>query len=79
MQQFTLNHPSDVFINREGLQAAPHRFEIYRGIVHCYLALQRSREAINIAANSLHHIGNTPRTFTVTYLYFFISCIRVRD
>ncbi|KAI9565221.1 hypothetical protein GHT06_009003 [Daphnia sinensis] len=50
---------------REGLQIAPHRFEIYRGIVHCYLALQRSREAMNIAASSLHHIGHTPRTFTL--------------
>lgn len=50
---------------REGLQAAPHRFELYRGIVSCYLALQRSREAINMAASSLHHIGNSPRTFTL--------------
>ena len=50
---------------REGLQSAPHRFEMYRGLVQCYIALQRSREALTIAGNSLHHIGHTPRTFTV--------------
>lgn len=52
-------------IDREGLQSAPHRFEMYRGLVQCYIALQRSREALTIAGNSLHHIGHTPRTFTV--------------
>jgi len=58
-------YPEAVTHYREGLQAAPHRFEIYRGIVHCYLALQRTREATTIAASCLHDIGNSPRTFTL--------------
>jgi len=61
-----INIKQECFRYREALQIAPHRFEIYKGIVHCYLALQRTREAINIAASSLHQIGHTPRTFTVT-------------
>ena len=51
---------------------SPHRFELYRGIIHCYLALQRSREAANIAANALHHLGQTPRILTV-------SCLKICD
>ena len=60
---------------REGLQAAPHRFEIYRGIVHCYLALQRTREAMNMAASALRDIGHTPRTFTVMGQYFLFQLL----
>jgi len=58
-------YPEAITHYREGLQAAPHRFEIYRGIVHCYLALQRTREAMNMAASALRDIGHTPRTFTL--------------
>jgi anaphase-promoting complex subunit 7 len=47
------------------LQLSPHRYELYRGIIHCYLALQRTREAVNIAANALHHLGQTPRILTL--------------
>ena len=61
------------------MQAAPHRFELYRGIVSCYLALQRSREAINMAASSLHHIGNCPRTFTVNHIKRYVMVMHSRN
>ena len=51
------------FCNDE--QVSPHRYELYAGVIHCYLALQRSREAANVATNALHHLGHTPRILTV--------------
>ncbi|XP_076029628.1 anaphase-promoting complex subunit 7 [Oratosquilla oratoria] len=50
---------------REAMQIAPHRFEPHKGLVDCYLAMHRSREAVTIASNACKLLGQTPRALTL--------------
>lgn len=50
---------------REAMQIAPHRFEPHKGLVDCYLAMHRSREAVTIATNACKLLGQTPRALTL--------------
>ena len=50
---------------REAMQVSPHRYEPHRGLVDCYIAMHRLREALTIASNACKQLGQNPRALTV--------------
>ncbi|XP_039290705.1 anaphase-promoting complex subunit 7 isoform X4 [Nilaparvata lugens] len=50
---------------REAFKMAPHRFEPHKGLVDCYMATQRIREASTIASNTCKQLNNAPRALTL--------------
>ena len=51
---------------REGLVLAPSRFELHQGLVDCYLAANRHREAMSVAAAACKQLPSTsPRALTL--------------
>lgn len=44
-----------------------------QGLVDCYLAMHRSREAVTIASNACKLMGQTPRALTVCNADIYIS------
>lgn len=52
------------------LQVAPYRYEPHQGLVDCYIATHRLREASTIATNACKQLNNAPRALTVS-----INCI----
>lgn len=49
----------------EAYKIAPYRYEPHKGLVDCYLALHRTREAIAIASNACKQLGQTARALTL--------------
>lgn len=43
------------------------RFEIYKGLVNCYLAQNRLRDAQTVAAHAVRIAGSTPRSLVVSF------------
>lgn len=50
---------------REAFQVAPYRYEPHRGLVDCYVAMHRLREAVTIASNACKQLNNAPRALTL--------------
>ncbi|XP_054269328.1 anaphase-promoting complex subunit 7 [Macrosteles quadrilineatus] len=50
---------------REAQQAAQYRYEPYKGLVDCYVAQHRIREAVSFASNCCKQLNNTPRALTL--------------
>ncbi|KAF2366018.1 Tetratricopeptide-like helical domain [Trinorchestia longiramus] len=46
---------------REAMHLAPNRFEPYKGLVDCYLAMRRNMEAVSMASNSTKLFCHSPR------------------
>ncbi|XP_035206985.1 anaphase-promoting complex subunit 7-like [Stegodyphus dumicola] len=49
----------------EVYKIAPYRYEAHKGLVECYLALHRTREAIAIASSACKQLGQTARALTL--------------
>ncbi|XP_067123755.1 anaphase-promoting complex subunit 7 isoform X1 [Centruroides vittatus] len=49
----------------EAYKIAPFRYETHKGLVDCYMALHRTREAIAFASNACKQLGQTPRSLTL--------------
>lgn len=52
---------------------------MFQGLVDCYLAMHRSREAVTIASNACKLLGQTPRALTVSFNKDFILGLLVDD
>ena len=50
---------------REAMHLSPYRFEAHEGLVNCYLAMHRLREAQTVASGLCKQLGQTARTLTV--------------
>uniref|UniRef100_A0A1B6MFT6 Anaphase-promoting complex subunit 7 n=1 Tax=Graphocephala atropunctata TaxID=36148 RepID=A0A1B6MFT6_9HEMI len=50
---------------REAQQAAQYRYEPYKGLVDCYVAQHRIREAVSFASNCCKQLNNAPRALTL--------------
>uniref|UniRef100_A0A1B6ENB3 Anaphase-promoting complex subunit 7 n=1 Tax=Cuerna arida TaxID=1464854 RepID=A0A1B6ENB3_9HEMI len=50
---------------REAQQAAQYRYEPYQGLVDCYVAQHRIREAVSFASNCCKQLNNAPRALTL--------------
>jgi len=50
---------------RDALTYTPYRFEPHKGIVDCYITMQRHRDALAIATAASKKLGQTPRTLTM--------------
>lgn len=50
---------------KEALRLAPHRYEAYTGLIQCYMALYRHREALTWAGKAIKTLGTTARTLTL--------------
>lgn len=50
---------------REAMSLAPHRYEAHEGLVNCYIAMHRLRDALTIASGVCKQLGHNPRTLTV--------------
>ncbi|MCL4128632.1 UNVERIFIED_CONTAM: hypothetical protein GTU68_007736 [Idotea baltica] len=50
---------------REAMQIAPHRFEPHKGLVDCYIAMHRFRDAASFASSTCKLLGQTPRALTL--------------
>lgn len=49
----------------EAYKIAPYRYESHKGLVDCYLALHRTREAIEIANEACRQLGHNARALTL--------------
>lgn len=47
-------------------QVAPYRYEPHKGLVDCYLAQTRTKDALGIASNCCKVDNNSPRALTVS-------------
>ncbi|XP_060074596.1 anaphase-promoting complex subunit 7-like [Ylistrum balloti] len=50
---------------QEALRLAPHRYEAYLGLINCYMASHRTREALSWAGKAIKILGNNARTLTL--------------
>jgi anaphase-promoting complex subunit 7 len=50
---------------REAIQIAPYRYEIHKGLVDCYLAQSRHREAVSVATAACKQLNNSQRALTL--------------
>ena len=50
---------------REAVQCAPHRYESHEGLVDCYMAQGRHREAVSAATTACKSLNNSPRSLTL--------------
>ncbi len=62
---------SKLYILNFYFQIAPFRYEPHKGLVDCYLATNRIKEALNIASNCCKADNNSPRALTVRISIFF--------
>ncbi|KAE8741890.1 hypothetical protein FOCC_FOCC012542 [Frankliniella occidentalis] len=58
-------HPEAVTHFREAQQICCHRYEPHKGLVDCYIAMHRFREALTIACTAVKQLGQTPRSLTL--------------
>ena len=58
-----LHHSMDHF--REAVSIAPYRYETHKGLVDCYLAQSRHREAISVATTACKQLSNSQRALTL--------------
>ncbi|XP_075231419.1 anaphase-promoting complex subunit 7-like [Lycorma delicatula] len=50
---------------REAFRVAPFRYEPHQGLVDCYVATHRLREASTVASNACKQLSNAPRALTL--------------
>nr|XP_018904104.1 PREDICTED: anaphase-promoting complex subunit 7 [Bemisia tabaci] len=50
---------------KEAIQVAPYRHEPHKGLIDCYIAMHRIREAVTIASNACKQLGQTPRALVL--------------
>lgn len=50
---------------REAVSIAPYRYETHKGLVDCYLAQSRHREAISVATTACKQLHNSQRALTL--------------
>lgn len=50
---------------REAVKMAPWNFEAQKGLVECYMAAKRHKEALTVAKNAHKTLGANPRTLTL--------------
>ncbi|KAK6641543.1 hypothetical protein RUM44_013255 [Polyplax serrata] len=50
---------------REAMHLSPYRYEAYEGLVNCYIAMHRLREALTVASGVCKQLGQNPRTLTL--------------
>lgn len=55
---------------REAMHLSPYRYEAYEGLVNCYIAMHRLREALTVASGVCKQLGQNPRTLTVSKIIF---------
>ncbi|PVD31331.1 hypothetical protein C0Q70_06743 [Pomacea canaliculata] len=61
-----LNRMQDALLHfHEAVSRAPDRFETYQGIIDCYIASHRLRDAVTLATRAFSHLGCTARTSTL--------------
>jgi len=58
-----LHHAMDHF--REAVTVASYRYETHKGLVDCYLAQSRHREAISVATTACKQLNNSQRALTL--------------
>lgn len=51
---------------RYALKFESHRYEVHRGMIECFIAQEKFKEAQQQAYKSLKVLGDSPRTLTVT-------------
>lgn len=49
----------------EAFKIAPYRYEAHKGMIDCYLAMHRTREAIELANSACKQLGSTARALTL--------------
>lgn len=49
----------------EAYKIAPYRYEAHKGLVDCYLALHRTRDAIEVANGACKQLGHSARALTL--------------
>lgn len=52
------------------MHLSPYRYEAYEGLVNCYIAMHRLREALTVASGVCKQLGQNPRTLTVVNFFF---------
>lgn len=61
-----LNRMQDALLHfHEAVTRAPDRFETYQGLVDCYIASHRLRDAVTLATRAFSHLGCSARTSTL--------------
>lgn len=50
---------------QEAMRLAPHRFEAYLGMINCYMASKRTRDALTCAGKAIKTLGSSSRTLTL--------------
>ncbi|XP_070206062.1 anaphase-promoting complex subunit 7-like isoform X2 [Littorina saxatilis] len=61
-----LNRMQDALLHfHEAVTRAPDRFETYQGLVDCYVASHRLRDAVTLATRAFSHLGCSARTSTL--------------
>lgn len=58
-------YPEAVSHFRDAQQICCHRYEPHKGLVDCYVAMLRFREALTIACSAVKQLGQTPRSLTL--------------
>lgn len=57
--------PEAIVHYREALRIAPYRYEAHKGLVSCYLASHRMREAIQLSSAAYKQLGSNARSLTL--------------
>lgn len=71
-------HPEAVMHFRGAQQICSHRYEPHKGLVDCFVAMHRFREALTIACSAVKQLGQTPRSLTVSFLICRLSLLMYR-
>ncbi|EDW82032.2 uncharacterized protein Dwil_GK25583 [Drosophila willistoni] len=58
-------HQEAIEAFRTSQSLAPYRFEIYKGLSHCYGSLKRHKDAQNICAMAVRNFRTSPRSYTM--------------
>jgi anaphase-promoting complex subunit 7 len=66
-----MKKPADALINlRHALKLDCMRYEIHKGIIEVFLSIDKKKEAQQQATAALKHVGESPRTLTVSYYFY---------
>ncbi|KAH8308582.1 hypothetical protein KR018_011949 [Drosophila ironensis] len=78
---YVLKRPEDALLAFRSAQlVAPNRFEVYKGLVHCYLMTRRVSEAKNMCAWTIRNFRTSPRSYTILgQILFNFSKILMKD
>lgn len=63
-----MKKPADALINlRQALKLDCMRYEVHKGIIEVFLSIQKVKEAQQQGSATLKHVGESPRTLTVSF------------